>query len=973
MSEQKLISPLLDGFVMGDPMSDHDGVRCCPAMRENSDEKYIVKIISVPASQKQLDALLLTGAYKDAAAAMEYFKDLSDGVVQEAELLRKLSRLEGFLPYDSWQVVPMEDNKLGYEIYLLSPYKRSLEKYLRRNTMTHLGAVNLGLDLCAALAICRRSGHMFVDLKPGNIFLTGEREYRIGDLGFVKLNSLKYTSMPARYRSCYTPPELHNELATLNPTVDIYGVGMVLYQIYNNGVLPFKGKAPNKALPAPMNADYEMAEIILKACAPNPRNRYQTPIEMGQALVAYMQRNTVNDVPIVPPAAEPDVTDYVQPSVSETDETEDLIPADEVATEASEASAPEQPEELSFMEEMVSDETAPDIINGDDVSDLEMSEEVMSMLAQADELANAEVPSAESAAAEIAEEETAETEVPSEETSEPETEDEDELGIRALLQDPPTAEDKEPETEDDDESDFFAGARPRKKKKRGLVTVIVLLLILALLGGGGYYFYQNYYLLPIDNMNISGDEDTITVVLTTNVDQSILTVVCTDSYGNVKQSKLTDGQAVFTDLNPDTQYKITVEAEGFHQLTDSYYGTYSTGKQTTIVDFSAKTGTEDGSVILNFTVDGPETQDWVVEYTTEGEESQSVSFTGHMVSVSGLTVGKTYTFTLTPPPNSNQWVVGNTALEFTASKIVMAENVYIASCSDGVLTAKWSTPDGADVASWTVRCYSDSGYDQTVTVSEASAEFTEIDTSNAYTVEVWAEGMTQSTRAYVTANPTTITDFSVDDSDGKTLKITWNYSGTAPEGGWLLMYSLDGSDKQDVVSCTDASAAIEMRIPKSVYDFTIKASDGSTVFGGVYQYTCPAAAEFEGHSVKASDFEVHFCVTPEKEGWTYKDVDEADYTTNFAVDDKISMILYSTASMTYNSEQTEVMYVIRDAEGNVLPDLVRTETAAWKAIWKNRYCTLNIPAVPGNPGNYTIEVYFNNALALSQEFKITAG
>ena len=74
MSDYKLISPLLDGFVMGDPISTHNGVACCPAMRENTDEKYIVKVVSVPASQKELDALLLTGAYPDAASAAVYFK-----------------------------------------------------------------------------------------------------------------------------------------------------------------------------------------------------------------------------------------------------------------------------------------------------------------------------------------------------------------------------------------------------------------------------------------------------------------------------------------------------------------------------------------------------------------------------------------------------------------------------------------------------------------------------------------------------------------------------------------------------------------------------------------------------------------------------------------------------------------------------------------------------------------------------------
>ena len=227
MSELKLVSPLLDGFVMGDPISDHDGIRCCPAMKENSDDKYIVKIISVPASQKQLDALLYTGAYTDAGAAAEYFKELAEDTVKEARLLQQLAKLEGFLSYEGWQIVPMEGNDLGYDIYLLGSYKRSLEKFLRRNAMTHLSAVNLGIDLCAALSLCRRAGFIYTALKPGNIFISGQREYRIGDLGFAKLNAMKRTSMPTKHISRYTPPELHDPLATLNPTVDVYAVGMI--------------------------------------------------------------------------------------------------------------------------------------------------------------------------------------------------------------------------------------------------------------------------------------------------------------------------------------------------------------------------------------------------------------------------------------------------------------------------------------------------------------------------------------------------------------------------------------------------------------------------------------------------------------------------------------------------------------------------------------------------------------------------
>lgn len=279
MSEPKLISPMLDNFDMGDPISHHNGVRCCPAMEKDSDKKYIVKIISIPASQVQLDALLITGAYQSAEAACAYFKELSDSVVEEAQILQKLSGLEGFLPYESWQVVPKEQ-ETGYDVYLLSPYRRTLEKHFRRNSMTHLGAVNLGLDLCAAMAVCRHSGYLYADLKPGNVCIVDDNAYRICDLGFIKLDALKYASLPEKYHSQYTAPEISDAFSALNATIDIYAAGLILYQAYNDGILPFKGEVPPaEVFPAPAYADYEMAEIILKACAPDPKDRWQDPIQ----------------------------------------------------------------------------------------------------------------------------------------------------------------------------------------------------------------------------------------------------------------------------------------------------------------------------------------------------------------------------------------------------------------------------------------------------------------------------------------------------------------------------------------------------------------------------------------------------------------------------------------------------------------------------------------------------------------------
>ena len=71
---------------------------------------------------------------------------------------------------------------------------------------------------------------------------------------------------------------------------------MLLYRVYNGNHGPFedentgeamadKLRLTGKPLPTPIYADYELAGIILKACAFKQSERYQTPEELKQALV----------------------------------------------------------------------------------------------------------------------------------------------------------------------------------------------------------------------------------------------------------------------------------------------------------------------------------------------------------------------------------------------------------------------------------------------------------------------------------------------------------------------------------------------------------------------------------------------------------------------------------------------------------------------------------------------------------------
>lgn len=884
-------------------------------MKENSDNRYIVKTIAVPASQKQLDALLLTGACKDPAAATEYFREIAEGIVAEAELLKQLSSLEGFLAYEGCQIEPMEESKLGYTVYLLGSYKQSLEKFLKRNPMTHLGAVNLGLDLCSALAICRRSGHIFIDLKPGNIFLTGEQEYRIGDLGFAKLDSLKFTSMPARYYSSYTAPELLDSMATLNPTADIYSVGMILYQIYNDGQLPKEAQE----LAPPANADYELAEIILKACDKNPRNRYQTPIEMGQALVNYMQRNVVNDDPILPPMVAPIVTD--EPLSPE--EAEDIsVPFEEEASsEGGQALSEELHAIVQSVDKLREDSEEQFLFSGNEEdADIQEPQEAAPVDAEANDAG----------------------------------EDEDD-------------EDEEPVTP----AQKPARVRQFKTRKgrikhffKRVVNTLLVLVLLAGLGYGAFYYYTNYYLQIVDEMNIDGTENSITVNLSTSIDETQLTAICIDMYGNTRRSSVNGGVAQFADLNSGSMYTITLEIEGFHKLKGATMGTYETRELTTISDFTAKTGKEDGSVVLSFTVDGPETQDWIIHYSTEGEEPQSVSFTGHVVTITGLNVDTLYTFQLVP--STELYMTGNDTLEFTASKTVLAENLVITSLEGTTLKAQWSAPADATVESWTVHCYSDTGYDATIVVDEPYATFTEVYGDQSYTVEVTAAGMSQSTRTYISAKAITVTDLTVTKGDG--LTVSWNYVGATPEGGWLLMYDVDGAEAYEVVKCSTTSGTILNVIPKSVYDISIQAADGSTVFGGTYTYNSPAAKDFDEFSLPASYIDVYLGKTPEGDNWNHGDVEKA---TTFTSGEAVTMVLNATKKFYTYAENVEITFVIRNAKGQAQVELTNAYNKVWQKMWSNYYATLDVPAMPTAEGSYTIELYFNGDYVSSNNFTIT--
>ncbi len=505
----------------------------------------------------------------------------------------------------------------------------------------------------------------------------------------------------------------------------------------------------------------------------------------------------------------------------------------------------------------------------------------------------------------------------------------------------------------------------KKRTYRWVLYCVIILLALAILATG-FFYYRNIYLLPIDAIQVSGDESSMVVHVDSDIDESLLRVVCSDSHGNQIPAPVVNGTATFANLSPDTAYTVQVLVDGFHRLTGETAASYSTPAQTKIVQFSAVTGTEDGSAIIGFTIEGPDSGNWILSYSAPGEEEQTVELLSHMATLSGLTIGKEYTFALIP--GDDMYVTGQTEIHFTASKLIYAQDVAIVSCVDNQLTVSWNSPDETSITEWTVRCYDDANYNETIITAETSAVFTNIDPAKRYTVEVTAAGMSISQRAYMAENPITISDFTADTSNANNMVLTWSSSQPVPEDGWVLLYTVDDSDIQSSVTCTENRAVISPVVPDANYTFKIQLANGDSVLTMPLQCKSGKAQDFSGYGMIRASMTYKLCKRPNSTDWDHSDLSDSDYTNTFKVGEQISFVGQLHDKYGTSDDKILTLYVFRDAEGNVV--CYSYTEAAWRDMWNMYYGEFDVPQVPATAGDYTLSIYFNGKLVTNKDVVI---
>lgn len=333
----------------------------------------IVRILKIPAYDGEADVLRENGFPEERIS--RHFRDCAEGELREIESITG-SGMPHIPKILKSRLVTEDDG--SHRLYILSEYMHTFSEFYAERKINRATLLSLCCDICDALEEYRALGITHNNVQLENVFVSGDGRCLLG-CHMPKAQLLSRLLNPSDSRLLrFIAPEVANG-ADFDGRADIYSLGLTMYFKFNGNRLPFitseKGmvtkseadaailrRLDGEAIPAPIKADEGLAKIILRACAHDPADRYETAAELRTAIVEYAKAAgvalTVPETTAVPaPAkesAEPSKTAgaaeidlFAAQLAYETHRNKDIT-ADSITLDDSSSGSSDIPDEISF-------------------------------------------------------------------------------------------------------------------------------------------------------------------------------------------------------------------------------------------------------------------------------------------------------------------------------------------------------------------------------------------------------------------------------------------------------------------------------------------------------------------------------------------------------------------------------------------------------------------------------------------------
>lgn len=258
-----------------------------------------IKVISVPKNQQEIKSARSQGMNDE--AIYNYFRGLVDNLLNEITLMDNLKGAKNIVGIEDYKIIGRE-GEIGWDIFIRMELLTPFDSFISNPEFSQLDVIRLGVDICTALEVCEQNYIVHRDIKPDNIFISRFGEYKLGDFGIARKLEATQANLSRKGTLNYMAPEVYKSEA-YGSNVDIYSLGLVLYTLLNNNRIAFLPPYPQQItykdneealskrlsgvpLTPPCNASASLGATIVKACAYNPQERYQTATEFKNALIA---------------------------------------------------------------------------------------------------------------------------------------------------------------------------------------------------------------------------------------------------------------------------------------------------------------------------------------------------------------------------------------------------------------------------------------------------------------------------------------------------------------------------------------------------------------------------------------------------------------------------------------------------------------------------------------------------------------